>query len=847
MDLAQWAIDFLAQNPLLSIAIVFLIAMGEALLIVGLFVPSTVVLVGAGTLVGSGKLDFWPIFVATTVGAILGDAASYWAGRIYGQRLKLLWPLNHYPGLVQRTENFFTDHGGKSIAIGRFVPGVKAVIPGIAGMMGMSHPRFVTINVISAVAWSIAHLTPGILMGKGLALASEVSGRFAAVLLALFITVFVTAWLMRIAVMSAIPLLLSAQTRFVAYAAARPHPVWQWLAETLSPDNPRAIRVVLLSAVSTASIIGFISLFEDLVARDTLLNADVSIGNLVQSLRNTPADRVMAVVTMAGDGIVLGVLGAVIVAWLVWRRAWAIAGAASIAILSSALFVPFMKTVLQRPRPIDIYSGADAYSFPSGHATLATVVFGVLAVLVSLRLGRWGKALVFASFGALVVAIAFSRIYLGAHWPSDVAAGFLFGVAMTAAFALTLEATRIDTIAPLGLALVAGLAYSSVAVVHVVSGHAAALEFYGARQAVREISMSDWRSGGWAELPARRIELTGETEEPFVVQWVGTPEKLEAVLGAHGFKRVPSWSWTDVLTYADARNDIDVLLPRPSLHAGKLARLSMTRPVEGDDQARLVLRAWAAEVSVSGAPALLVALTEERKKKLPIVALPDDEQASPDDVATILNLLSASPEVTTVRPPSRRAKWRRCSRSPKRLRCLASARRVVRFLVAQRIDHLVQGDIELLDQLRADVVRDGVVDPFGFRRDAIEQVAALGRDGHDHAALVGLVGAAVDDAGGVELRQDARQARGMDAADLAQVEDLERFHFHQRADDAPLLVRQSVLVQMRPEPLHDFLTRPHELHRQRAPERAHARAGAGFGRVGNTVALSYIRGQWSAL
>lgn len=647
LDLAQWVIDYLGQHPQLSIAIVFLISMGEALLIIGLFVPSTVVLVGVGTLVGGGKLDFWPIFVATTIGAIVGDAFSYWAGRIYGQQLKKLWPLHRYPGLVAKTEDFFQDHGGKSIAIGRFVPGVKAVIPGIAGMMGMSQTRFATINIVSAFAWSVLHLTPGILMGKGLALASEVSGRFAAVLFGLFVTVFIAGWLMRIIVMSSIPVLISAQARFVGYAAGKPQPVWQWLAETLSPDNPRAIRVVALSAVATAGVIGFFSLFEDLIARDTLLNADISIGNLVQSLRNTPADRVMAVITMAGDGIVLGVLGVVIVAWLLWRRAWPIAGAAAIAIMSSALFVPFMKTVLQRPRPIDIYSGADAYSFPSGHATLATVMFGVLAVLVSLRLGRWGKALVFASFGSLVVAIAFSRIYLGAHWPSDVAAGFLFGIAMTAAFALALEATRVDTIAPLGLAVVATIAYCGAATVHVVAGHAKALEFYSVPRSVQTVTLAEWRDGAWAKLPARRIEITGETEEPFVLQWAGQPDVLETVLAAHSWKRVPTWSWIDVLTYADARNDIDVLLPRPSLHEGLLARLSMTKPVAGDPAARLVLRAWASSARVEQEaggrmPLLLVSLTEERKKELPIVALPDDEAATGRDIDLVLGLLRDS-------------------------------------------------------------------------------------------------------------------------------------------------------------------------------------------------------------
>lgn len=654
LDMAEWVINYLGDNPHLAVTIVFLISMGEALLIIGLFVPSTVVLVSAGTLVGGGKLDFWPIFVATTLGAIIGDALSYWAGRIYGQQLKQLWPLANYPGLVARTEGFFADHGGKSIAIGRFVPGVKAVIPGIAGMMGMSNARFSTINIVSAFAWSIAHLAPGILVGKGLALASEVSGRFAAVLLGLFVTVFVAGWLMRIAVMSAIPVLVSAQMRFVAYAARRPHPAWQWLAETLSPENPRAIRVVLLSAIGAAAVIGFFSLLEDLIARDTLLNADIAIGNLVQGLRNTPADRVMAALTMAGDGIVLTVLGVVIVGWLLWRRAWPIAGAAALAIVSSSLFVPFMKTVLQRARPIEIYTGADAYSFPSGHATLGTVIFGVLAVLVSLRLGRWGKALVFAIFGSLVVAIAFSRIYLGAHWPSDVAAGFLFGIAMTAAFALTLEATRISKIAPLGLAVVAILAYVGATAVHIGTGYASARSFYDVQRLAPTISVAEWREGGWAKVPARRIELSGETEERFIAQWTGRLDVLASVLQDAGWTRVPTWSWIDVLNYADARNGIDVLLPRPSLHAGHLARLSMTRKIEGEGSARLVLRAWEADVDVGAGEnrhgLLLISLTEERKKELPIVALPDDTEAGAADVAAVLRLLDVSPRIKRIDP-----------------------------------------------------------------------------------------------------------------------------------------------------------------------------------------------------
>src|SRR5258708_1584791 len=61
----------------------FLVSAAEALPIIGLFSPSTVVLVGLGGLVGLGRVPFWPVFIATILGAAIGDAISYWAGRIY--------------------------------------------------------------------------------------------------------------------------------------------------------------------------------------------------------------------------------------------------------------------------------------------------------------------------------------------------------------------------------------------------------------------------------------------------------------------------------------------------------------------------------------------------------------------------------------------------------------------------------------------------------------------------------------------------------------------------------------------------------------------------------------------
>ncbi len=82
------------------------------------------------------------------------------AGRLFGDRLKIMWPLNHYPQLVARGEDFVRRHGGKSIAIGRFVPGVKSVVPGIVGMFGMNQLFFVFVNVTSGIVWAFAHVVP---------------------------------------------------------------------------------------------------------------------------------------------------------------------------------------------------------------------------------------------------------------------------------------------------------------------------------------------------------------------------------------------------------------------------------------------------------------------------------------------------------------------------------------------------------------------------------------------------------------------------------------------------------------------------------------------------------------
>ena len=119
---------------------------------------------------------------------------------------------------------------------------------------------------------------------------------------------------------------------------------------------------------------------------------------------------------------------------MIRRRAEAAGYAA--ATLSGWAMYGVAKWVFQRPRPrvISRLSGAGAgwYSFPSGHATMAPLVFGLGVLIWTAPWGRATRAALLLLAAACSLLIAFSRVYLGVHWPTDVLGGLLLGAGWAA-------------------------------------------------------------------------------------------------------------------------------------------------------------------------------------------------------------------------------------------------------------------------------------------------------------------------------------------------------------------------------------------------------------------------------
>ena len=646
MDYIQPYLDFFSANPEWALVIIFLIAMGEALLIIGLFVPSTAVLVGAGVLVGTGHLSFWPVILVTAIGCIVGDQVSYWAGRLFGERLKTMWPLNHYPQLVAKGEDFVREHGGKSVAIGRFVPGVKSVVPGIVGMLGMNQTFFVIVNVTSGIVWSFAHVLPGVLIGQGLAFAGELSGRLLVVLLVLLVVIALAGYVIRLAAAGVSPYLNHLLARVSGWARARPGRSWQRFARAVAPENPRSVVIVLFTALAFTGLVALGNLGFRAASGDTVSNIDISVASLMRETRNAPADEIMTVITMMGDTLVMLALALTIIGWLVWHKAYRAAYAAGIAIVAAKLFEVAMKLGIQRARPSELaYAWADVYSFPSGHATMAAVIFGILAVLVSHSMGRWGRAVVYAVCAVVVVAIAYSRIYLGAHWLSDVAAGLIFGTVMMAAFGVAIEAIPPRRIKPLGLFAAALGIYLLAGAAHVATGLGRANDLYAVPEPRILVPVAQWVASDWEKLPARRIDLAGRPEEVFVAQYAGEPEALAKELEAQGWKVQPVWTWRESLPYLNPNATLGELPPRPALHEGLKAKLTLTRALGSPGEAREVLRVYKTDLAAAEGdlykPIYLVSLTREvRSHGFDLYAIPTLQPASPAEVAELRGALA---------------------------------------------------------------------------------------------------------------------------------------------------------------------------------------------------------------
>ncbi|HLQ36258.1 MAG TPA: DedA family protein, partial [Planctomycetota bacterium] len=160
----QHLLEFLVQH---GYAMVFCwVLLAQA----GLPLPAIPLLLAAGALAGSGRLDLWVVTGLSVVAALVSDALWFEIGRRKGSRvLGFLCRVSLEPeSCVRRTQQSFSRRGALTLLLAKFVPGLSTAAPPLAGTTGMRWPRFLWLDGAGAVLWTAALVLPGYLFSNRL-------------------------------------------------------------------------------------------------------------------------------------------------------------------------------------------------------------------------------------------------------------------------------------------------------------------------------------------------------------------------------------------------------------------------------------------------------------------------------------------------------------------------------------------------------------------------------------------------------------------------------------------------------------------------------------------------------
>jgi membrane-associated phospholipid phosphatase len=197
--------------------------------------------------------------------------------------------------------------------------------------------------------------------------------------------------------------------------------------------DPRTTVIAVLVVVLVAALLAFAGIVEDYLTGDPIVRFDVDFSRWLHEHAWHNLVTVFKVITLAGNATVLGliVLAAAIV--LVRRRLVSEAALLVLAFGGSAVLNALLKLIFHRPRPELAFVHLGTYSFPSGHAAVSSATFSTAAYLLGRRYRSTGaRVLIALTAAAAILLVGFSRLYLGAHYLSDVLAGISFGVAWAA-------------------------------------------------------------------------------------------------------------------------------------------------------------------------------------------------------------------------------------------------------------------------------------------------------------------------------------------------------------------------------------------------------------------------------
>jgi membrane protein DedA with SNARE-associated domain len=427
-------------------ALVGLLAFLETGAFVGLIAPGETAIIGAGVIAGQGQIELLPLIGLVWLCAASGDTTTF----LIGRRLGRGFILKHGPRFkitedrLESVEAYFERHGGKTILIGRFVGFVRPIAPFVAGSSGFPYRRFLPFSVIGCGLWGTTFCVLGYVFWRSFDQVTAVAGKAT---LAFGIVVAVA-----VGIVVAVRRLRDPEQRrrIQAWMEKRPAlaplaraaaglgrllgPRLRFLGQRLTPGD-LGLEMTTTIAAAGVGLYVFVLYANVIEGGRRLTPADRSFMDMAHRLVTPVATDVVKVVTELGSFPIVAVLLAVTCVVLATHdhRLEMVSLLTGAVVLYVALHLA--KAGIDRPRPPMPLVHAEGSSFPSGHAAYSTVWVAVAVVIARALPGLGSRAVLVGIGTAICVAVGLSRIYLGVHYWSDVAAGWALGAAALGACA----------------------------------------------------------------------------------------------------------------------------------------------------------------------------------------------------------------------------------------------------------------------------------------------------------------------------------------------------------------------------------------------------------------------------
>jgi membrane protein DedA with SNARE-associated domain len=588
-------LHLLSGHPVWALAVVSLAAFLESIAFIGTFIPGGSVMFVAGALVGAGSLNLAWALACATVGAIAGDAASYWFGRSYNTKIAQAWPFHSHPGALVAGQRYFELHGAKSVVFARFIPPLRAIVPVVAGMLGMKPARFLSINIISASLWAPVHILPGIIVGASIELAGAVAFRLVVVVAILVATAWVTYNIARFVVSDVRTWTDSSRRGLLNWARRNPGAMGREILRVLNPESSAAELIATISMLLLVSAAAFFSTLEVVARGDLMDQVDTSVYRFLQFFRSTWADAVLSVLATLGSILTLSALAVVVAVWMAFERRWRAVAYWLGAVLSSQSLILAMQMTTAHPSSGALVSGR---AFPYDHIAATVVIYGFLAFLIERCVGALSRALVAVMTVAVITAVALSGLYFGRCTLSDALGGAALAAIWVFLTALTAVWRYPETPPARPLMPVVVLAAICVAVAAQLGTvrHDQIAE-HEQSPATIVVTPIQWTDSVWRTFSCYRSNMEGDRREPITVQWAATSEQMKAQLRSVGWVEGTQLSARSLLSLVSPTVTATALPALPRLNNGEPSTLVFTRSRATVDE-RDVLRFWPTKYAV---------------------------------------------------------------------------------------------------------------------------------------------------------------------------------------------------------------------------------------------------------